>query len=247
MKKWLIALSMSLCLLSLTACGSQEEVSYLSDSDALQEAGYDAQMVASIIQNDMVDEYVYQMEQQYGMGTVMQNACDSMTSAIEEMGNLVQVGDLVSNSVELDKLGNPYEGTIEVTLEGTERDATFEVVFERGDYKSFTTNVNYSFGESMGKAGLNTLIGMGTVFIVLILISLIISLFGFIPKIQAAFSKKPAESAKEKAVDATIEQIVANEELSDDTELVAVISAAIAAYEGSSGDGFVVRSIRRAR
>ena len=30
-----------------------------------------------------------------------------------------------------------------------------------------------------------------------------------------------------------------------DTELVAVIAAAIAAYEGTSTDGFVVRSIRR--
>ena len=39
------------------------------------------------------------------------------------------------------------------------------------------------------------------------------------------------------------------EELTDDTELVAVIMAAISAYEsanGGSADGFVVRSIRRA-
>ena len=35
------------------------------------------------------------------------------------------------------------------------------------------------------------------------------------------------------------------QELVDDTELVAVIAAAIAAYEGTSTDGFVVRSIRR--
>ena len=35
------------------------------------------------------------------------------------------------------------------------------------------------------------------------------------------------------------------QELADDTELVAVIAAAIAAYEGTSTDGFVVRSIRR--
>ena len=38
------------------------------------------------------------------------------------------------------------------------------------------------------------------------------------------------------------------EELADDTELVAVIAAAIAAFEGKqSTDGFVVRSIRKAR
>ena len=90
--------------------------------------------------------------------------------------------------------------------------------------------------------------GMGTVFAVLILISLIISCFTFIPKIQDAFSKKnKAEDAKTAAVDNTIAQIIENEELSDDSELVAVIAAAIAASEGAvSTDGFVVRSIRKA-
>ena len=36
------------------------------------------------------------------------------------------------------------------------------------------------------------------------------------------------------------------EDVTDDTELVAVIAAAIAEYEGTGTDGFVVRSIRRA-
>ena len=48
-------------------------------------------------------------------------------------------------------------------------------------------------------------------------------------------------------MDNVVAQNVEKEELSDDLELVAVISAAIAAYEGSgSTDGFVVRSIRKA-
>ena len=89
---------------------------------------------------------------------------------------------------------------------------------------------------------------MGTVFVVLILISLIISCFGFIPKLQAKLTGKPKkEEIKTAAVDNTIAQIIEKEELSDDLELVAVISAAIAASEGAaSTDGFVVRSIRRA-
>ncbi len=48
-----------------------------------------------------------------------------------------------------------------------------------------STNVEYTVGENMKRAGLNTLIGMGTVFVVLILISLIISVFSVIPKIEA--------------------------------------------------------------
>ena len=48
-----------------------------------------------------------------------------------------------------------------------------------------------------------------------------------------------------------IAQIIEKEEMSDDSELVAVITAAIHAYESSSAvgttDDFVVRSIKRRR
>ena len=96
----------------------------------------------------------------------------------------------------------------------------------------------------MEKAALNTLIGMGTVFAVLILISIIIACFGLIPKIQAAFAKK--EEAPNVPVTPAVVAPAQTVEEDDDTELVAVIAAAIAAYEGSTNtDGFVVRSIRR--
>ena len=101
--------------------------------------------------------------------------------------------------------------------------------------------------ELMKTAGLNTLLGMGTVFMVLILIMLLISCFKFIGNIGQKPAKK--EEPKQTSVDKAVEQIAANEEAQDDTELIAVISAAIAAFEGSnaSGDGYVVRSIRRIR
>ena len=113
--------------------------------------------------------------------------------------------------------------------------------------ESAALNEDSTFGDSMKKAGLNTLIGMGVVFVVLILISFIISLFGYIPKIQAALDKKKA-SASEVPAAAPVAAPVVEEvvDYSDDLELVAVIAAAIAAYEGeTSTDGFVVRSIRK--
>ncbi len=103
----------------------------------------------------------------------------------------------------------------------------------------------------MTAAALNTVIGMGTVFVVLILIIFIISLFRFIPILQDKLTRGKANKAdtKQESIDNTIAQIVEKEEstdLSDDLELVAVIAAAIAASEGSaSTDGFVVRSIRK--
>ena len=138
------------------------------------------------------------------------------------------------------------EAVISIVVDGTSHDATVEIVVDKDlNLTSVTTTVIKTLGEMMINAALNTLIGMGTVFVVLILISLLISLFGLIPKIQAAMSKKK-ENVQEKAVDNAVAQIIENEEQSDDLELVAVIAAAIAASEGAaSTDGYVVRSIRR--
>jgi len=64
-------------------------------------------------------------------------------------------------------------------------------------------------------------------------------------KTAAKTAKKTAESSKQ-TVEASADTSD-EEELSNDEELVAVIAAAVAAYEGTtSTDGFVVRSIKRA-
>ena len=69
-----------------------------------------------------------------------------------------------------------------------------------------------------------------------------ISLFKYIPAIQNAFGKKKDEQKEETkaAVSETVEEV----DETDDLELIAVISAAIAAEETTT-DGFVVRSIKR--
>lgn len=98
----------------------------------------------------------------------------------------------------------------------------------------------------IGKALLNTVMGMGTVFVVLVFIAWIIGLFKYLNKpVKEEVKKEPAP-----VVDNVVAQIEETEELSDDSELVAVITAAIAAYEGTAGasnTGFRVRSIKRAR
>ena len=70
-----------------------------------------------------------------------------------------------------------------------------------------------------------------------------ISLLKYVNNIGAKKEEKPAGG-----VENAISQIVTAEEESDETddlELVAVITAAIAASEGTSSDGLVVRSIKR--
>lgn len=248
MKKLLLVLGMITCILGLTACGSKAEDStaeqLVSEDEAIAYADSELNGIIAIVQQGM--------EAQYAGDTVYSAAFASWKSAQEDMGNYQAILD---HEVEIteDMI------TVNVTVDGSVRDAKVEFVLEKDDATrqyvptSITTNVIYSFGEQMTKAALNTVIGMGTVFIVLILISAIISAFVFIPKIQAAFSKgvgnkQPEETKKEAAVvENTAPQAAADEELSDDLELVAVIAAAIAASEGAaSTDGFVVRSIRRA-
>ena len=88
----------------------------------------------------------------------------------------------------------------------------------------------------------NTVLGMGTVFIMLIAIALIIYCFKIIPVIQKKFAKK-AEPEAETPKAAPVAAAPVQE--TDDLELVAVIAAAIAASENVPVDSFRVRTIKR--
>ena len=97
----------------------------------------------------------------------------------------------------------------------------------------------------MGKAGLNTVLGIGIVFAALILISCLISCLKFVNKIGTK-AEAPAQPVKSPEPVAEVEE----EDVTDDLEIVAVITAAITAYEEANGvyvpaDGLVVRSIKR--
>lgn len=114
-------------------------------------------------------------------------------------------------------------------------------------------------GTIFKKAGLNTVLGMGTVFAVLVLISFIIYLLGVLcggqPKAEKGpKAEKTVNTAKPVAKETNVEEemvaAIAAASMaaqSDDKELVAVISAAIAAATGTSTDNFVVRSIRKVK
>ncbi len=108
-----------------------------------------------------------------------------------------------------------------------------------------------TLSERMLTALANTLMGMGTVFLVLIFISLIISLFKYIPLITQKVNQRKAKQAQQsvpaavKNTDAVQELPADVKESPDNQELIAVIAAAIAASEQVSTDSFVVRSIRR--
>lgn len=100
-------------------------------------------------------------------------------------------------------------------------------------------------GEMMKRAGMNTLMGMGTVFAVLILISVLIYALGFIGRRQNKKQMQLSPAAGEDIRSGARTGLYRRQDLCDDLELVAVITAAIAASENVPADSLVVRSIRR--
>lgn len=93
------------------------------------------------------------------------------------------------------------------------------------------------------------LLGLGTVFVVLIILYIVITLMG---KIFYHDDKKKATvaAAPEPAAEAVVPENIVPEQETDDGELVAVITAAIAAFSeaggGESVPGFRVVSFKRA-
>ena len=264
MKKFARVLLMLTCVFVLTACSSTEISSQFQQSkedSAKSRANQVVQLMAALVSTDNVNEmlanysnvelgdlFASTYAQYYGdnsfvcEGKAVNGALTSFKSGIDTMKSITDFGEPTS-VVDDDMI------IVMIPLTGENKNASVELIFTNDIYlkmTSCTLNLDETKGELMTKAALNTLLGMGTVFLVLILISIIISGFGVIPKLQAFLGPKKAEPVPEPAAPAPATPVVEEEELSDDLELVAVIAAAIASYEGTSVEGFQVRSIKRA-
>lgn len=92
-----------------------------------------------------------------------------------------------------------------------------------------------------------TVLGLVVVFMVLIIIFLILTIFAMIvrDKKKPVAAPKPSVRPVPPTIPVKTENSSQEEETIDDKELVAVITAAIAASMGSSTDKFIVRRIRR--
>ena len=131
----------------------------------------------------------------------------------------------------------------ETVLTDSGKKLVFSVTYdEDGNTVSWNVDEYKTKGEIMGKAGLNTVMSMGIVFIVLIFIAVIIAQFKYIGNAQNR--KKETEPVVEPVPE--VPAVVEEEDLTDDLELVAVITAAIAAAsENECTDGLIIRSIIR--
>lgn len=172
-----------------------------------------------------------------------ENAMTAWTDVRDEVGDLKEAGE-----AEVEYSNDQYTATVPVEFENL--DTEFIYVFEYDDALtpvSMSVNVHYPLSVTLKNAALNTLMGLGTVFVVLALLIFLISLFKFIPGSPAARKEKKKEPVKPAAASAPVPVAApaVSAPATDDKELIAVIAAAIAASEGTSPDGFVVRSIRK--
>ena len=97
-----------------------------------------------------------------------------------------------------------------------------------------------SFGEKMLASTITMIMGLGITFTVLILIWVFIAIMG-----KALGTGKKPEPAPAAAAPAPVETKAAPVEEASDDSLVAVIAAAIAAYQGANANNLVVKKITR--
>lgn len=256
-KKILLIISMCLIALGLAACGETDPTtmsyngysydqlkstcegtvtSLLEMTDEQKEPYTVMKDMSDVERNNYIKSVAPTASEEDIAGIIQQaNMMIRWDDAVAQAGEYVELGDFT-----ITKSGKTLECKQEITF--TDRPVILSYVYKYHNMELEDIGVEavQTLGEKMTNAALNTLMGMGIVFAVLILISLII--YGF--KIFSYLEKKkttPAPAAAPAPVAAPAAPVAAQ----DDLELAAVIAAAIAASTGTSTSDFVVRSIRR--
>ena len=236
LKGFLLMMCMLVGMFAMTA-GNTVMAAELS---AEEDAGYKSSAVSTIetitaFTDEEIEQYLQQYTDEFSV-----SAIGSWQSSKNELGAYVEVTDQT------------------ISVDGTKVTITSQVKFEKGNATvpivldlasgsatavSMSFDMEYTLGQKMTQAGLNTVMGIGIVFLMLVFLTFCISMFKHISKLEKKPEPKPAAPAPVAAAPVVAAE---PEELVDDGELVAVIAAAIAASENVSVDGFRVRSIKRA-
>lgn len=244
-KKISILLLTLICAMSFTACGSTEETEY----DVTSMSTMSSNLVVAFASMDADTIDTYQAGEEFELDMIMYESgipadAETFVDIITAWETaVVECGEFVSLDSDFVSEVSGDEVTLTAAATFAEKEVTLTYIYEDSVISSLTIDPEYSFNEIITKAILNTILGMGTVFAVLIFIAFVISLFKYIPILEEKFSKKSAKAPV--AVKETVPVVTEEVNTNADFDLVAVITAAIAASEGTTTDGFVVRSIRR--
>lgn len=243
------------CLFIMTACEDKKDVSEnfkgSYSKEDLVEYMVNITETVTDTESEELDAIIETLDEEDESDTILINGIQSIVTAKKESGKYVGFYYNDEEEVKYNLTETKDSIVIKATAKFKKRDVKVEYSFGYIDDNLAVTGISYepvySIAEKMKTAGLNTIMGIVVVVLVLTFLSIVISLFKYINKAQTALAEKK-NSKKESAMDSAFEQIESKEEnitYSDDLEVVAVITAAIAAMENTSTDGFVVRSIKR--
>lgn len=246
MKRVFLILSMIACLSVCVLCGSKDVYAASASATEITEEMYIEYAEGIFQQIVAMDDAM--IESIISSGSVSGGLVEGLTSwqsVRDELGSFVEI-------ISSDAAIKDDSVTVVIKADFENSEGTYSMTM-LPDGSAVTTSgfeKKLTLGEIFKKAALNTVIGMGTVFCVLIFISFIIGLFKYIPAIQEKFAKKSITQENVAVIETIKDE--PEEELADDSELAAVIMAAIYASMASEGkaiskDGLVVRSIKRAR
>ena len=258
-KKIALALGMILMIFVLGACGKTDPTTVDYNGTSYEELEQDMQLNVSMVQailafygennltaeiagdDDTVVEYLHGQ----GVTDAQIAAVTRWDEIVKEFGEakIEQGEEIPMDSFEVTKSGKTL--TTDLTIAFEKKNVDFQVVYDYSSMEITGISIEpiYTMGEKMQKAGMNTLISMSVVFAVLILISLLIACFNIVPYLE---KKKAGKQQVTVPAPAAVPVVETKEvQQTDDTELIAVIAAAIAAGTGASTNEFVVRSIKR--
>lgn len=220
-KQVLSVLLMAACLFALTACTAEVVETNVDAAEA--------QGLQSVAQA-MVEEFTSAPEanvedaiRQYRENDMEQIAAglEGYLSVRKDLGAYVSTEDGTTIKGE-----DGYTITLNTVFE--KRPCQFVLTLDKRmeNITSLSFTPHYTMGENMTKAGLNTLMGMGTVFLVLIFISWLISCFRYIRQYEDKMNQKKTPAPLPVVAKAASDPSPAPaEDLTDDLELVAVITA----------------------
>lgn len=211
----------------------------------------------NLIEEDGIEDMIAEAKRE--KNPLWSGALESWKDSYKRAGYLTEIKSI-------DILSSERGYIAHIKSEGEKRAVDIRVEFDGVNMEIISISFNpvYTLAENMQKAALNTALGMGIVFFILIFISLLIGGFKYINIIEnKIYSRKEdkAERLEEKRTVSTKgdkEETLEGNALSpmyeekdtiinpeEDLELIAVITAAIASYRGESTEGLIVRSVRR--
>lgn len=253
-KRIWLCLCMALCLFVLSGCTNAAQADAEEEIDAMVVMTMESGASQYLDQfNAMTDEEIEQTiaASVKNKDTIMEGALKSWQSIKEDLGAYVSSGPVTVTEGE-----DGYVARMNAQFEKRNMEFTLMVDQDLRYITGISFAPEYTVTENLTKAFMNMLMGMGTVFVVLIFISWLISCFKYINvfennrKKNEAAKAAPAPAAAPVPAPAAPAPAPAVEEPADDSELIAVITAAIAAASANAGtpvpaDGLVVRSIKR--